>query len=384
MVAGYPLVVVPSEFTLLGMLADYFYGPRYLILAACSLLALVLLLKDRTRIEHPAFIPLTAFLFFALIAAALAAYPVIAWIGAPMRYTGLTTYFMCIILFVLAIASNKHGERLLGWMAASAAVVSLLALLQCAGLNLVPHEPFRKGLTAYGTLANPDFFGVYAAFTLPAAVMLYLKHGSKPWLLATALIYAGLLVSLNWGAWVAAWVGLGIVVLRARTIPEQKPALGRLGALLGVLTLFFILSLFPAPLWGGGEAAAVLSREAFADKLFTWSKAMHVFDCVWAFGIGPDHIGCLGLVSPSGLVIDKTHSIYLELAATMGVFALIAYLVFIGFFLRHRENGFFPLIAVYLVQGIFNMEVILTMPLFWIVLGLALSKKEAEACPAGA
>ncbi|KFI36142.1 hypothetical protein HY02_01825 [Peptococcaceae bacterium SCADC1_2_3] len=61
----------------------------------------------------------------------------------------------------------------------------------------------------------------------------------------------------------------------------------------------------------------------------------------------------------------------------MGLFALLAYLVFLSFFLRPgpNETGFvlWLMILVYLVQGLFNIDVVMIMPLFWIVLGMSLS-----------
>ena len=210
MVCLYPLAVIPQDYRLLGLYQDYFYAPRYVLLAAVSLLALLVLLKERAEINGRVLIPLGGFLFFALLAATLAAYPVTAWVGAPQRYTGLSAYLFCIILFLVAFRAGGR-EKLLPYMAGAAAAVCLLAILQVCGLNLIPAEAFRKNVTAYGTLGNPDNLGIYAAFVLPAALYLYLSRRREIWLGVSALILAGLLVSFTWGAWLGALTGVLLV-----------------------------------------------------------------------------------------------------------------------------------------------------------------------------
>jgi riboflavin transporter FmnP len=89
-----------------------------------------------------------------------------------------------------------------------------------------------------------------------------------------------------------------------------------------------------------------------------------------------------GLITPAHELADKAHDIYLEMGLTMGIFTLLSYLVFLGFILRKwkTEIGFvlFTMIAVYLIQGVSNIDIVVIMPLFWIVLGLALSEQLTE------
>ena len=72
MVAAYPLLVIPGPL-------DWFRGPRYILLAVVSLIAFYLLLKERIRLDRPAYIPLAFFLFFALVSTLLADNITMAW-----------------------------------------------------------------------------------------------------------------------------------------------------------------------------------------------------------------------------------------------------------------------------------------------------------------
>lgn len=380
MAAVYPLLVVPNQLSFLGNHPpDYFYAPRYLALAAASLLALAVLLKEKARIGGRAFVPLGFFFFFALAAAALAAYPATAWVGAPVRYTGLCTYLFCAVLFVLASRAD-NSEKLPACMAAAAVIVSFLAVLQVCGLNPVPHEPFRRALTAYGTLGNPDYLGTYAAFVLPAALSVYAGRRRPAWLAAAAVIYAGLLVSFNWGAWMGAVFGLAVVARYSFAAERKRAWLAPALVLPGVTLLFAAGIIF----WGLAGKVGVTSP---LEQAAAWQSALRLLPHCWAFGLGPDHLTHVARMLPFASLLDKTPSLYLETAVTMGMFALIAYLAFLGFVLwearhRFRARPELPaMAAVYLVQGLFHFETILVMPLFWIVLGM-LAAGGGRAAPA--
>ena len=69
----------------------------------------------------------------------------------------------------------------------------------------------------------------------------------------------------------------------------------------------------------------------------------------------------------------------------MGIFALIAFIIFLARVIKIPENDdeevIFLMITTYLVQGFFNIDVIMVMPLFWIIMGFSLGNK-LKSCPA--
>ncbi|KUK54684.1 MAG: O-antigen ligase-like protein [Desulfotomaculum sp. 46_296] len=209
MVAVYPLVVIPNPFYISfpgGVVPpNYFYAPRYVILVIISIIALIILIKDRTTINHPVFIPLSLFVVLIIISSFLAPVQVTAWIGSPYRYTGASTIFCCIILFILASTCSKDKlPIILSSLIFTAAVVSVIALLQYTGINLVPHDFVKKDLISYGTMPHPNFLGTYMVFTLPGSILLYFQKPKKYlYLITSFLIFSGLIVSLCRGAWLA-------------------------------------------------------------------------------------------------------------------------------------------------------------------------------------
>ena len=75
---------------------------------------------------------------------------------------------------------------------------------------------------------------------------------------------------------------------------------------------------------------------------------------------------------------DKAHNEYLQIAATIGIPALIVYLAFIAQIIAKSKNMFrnsitfifiVPIIS-YLVQAFFNISTIGVAPIFWCLLGL--------------
>lgn len=389
-VAVYPLIVVPNPvyLTYPGGIAppSYFYAPRYVILIILATLGLIpLSRKSSINLEPKISLPLGLFLGSGLISTLLAPFPETAWVGSPYRFTGYTTYLACAILFVLASQSSRATE-LLAWTIRACAVVSALALLQYFGINLVPHEPFREGFVSYGTMGNPNFLGTYTAFVLPAAMLSYLHERRAAPLTCSALIFGGLLASLCRGAWAASAATFLTVACASRKDPARKGAaitlalicLAVAAALLplrdGLLAKRIIsLRTEPAALtsWSAGQRAP---DQALSGRLFIWREVSALLKEHWAFGIGPDHLIYQGIRTPSGEIADKAHNIYLEMAATLGVFSLGFYLALAGASLRQTGGPgsvVRAMIAAYLLQGFFNIDVVMLLPALWITLGLA-------------
>lgn len=389
MVAIFPLLVIPNHIFigfLMGVAPpNYFYLPRYLILGILALIALAILLKDKTTINHPMFIPLFLFIVFSTISALLAPVQITAWIGNPYRFTGLTTYYFCIILFILA-QTSKYVDKLLAALVYSSTIVSILAILQYFGINLVPHEAYRMiyaGSIGYGTMPHPNFFGTYTAFILPAAIFLYLRTNKLINLFCPALIYAGLLVSQCRGTWLAFLLGLFIITWYVWKKTElHKAALLTLGAIALVTAILMPMHhglLFNRLVSINGSSGVNLNDTAGSYRMYIWRGAFHLFLLYWPFGIGPDHLIYAKLITPAHEIADKAHNIYLEMGLTMGVFTLISYLSFLSFFFRKwkTEIGFvlLTMISVYLIQGFTNIDVVMIMPLFWIILGLSIAEQ---------
>lgn len=372
----YPFIVIPNP-------VNYSTLPRYLVLTVISLLALYAIIRERVNIKHPVFIPAGIFLFFMLISTIFAHKPLIAFIGSPHRHTGFSTYIFCLILFILALNSNKK-DKLLRLMTAAAAAVSLLAVLQYFGLNLVPDNPDISFTGSCGTTGNPNFLGTYMAFLLPAAIYYYLDSGKYYWLGCSALIYSGLLVCLTRGIWLSAFISFIIIAVYFLRLPEKR----KYFAIVIITFTLVTCMLFPArdslmlkrcfSISNEVQSAVELEDKAGSSRIYIWKESIKLLPGHWAFGLGPDNLMYEDIHTSNGALADKTHNIYLEIAVTMGIFALLAYLCFLLYvlsLLKYKNNAFlyFSMIFTYLLQGFFNIDVLPVLPLFWIVLGLSIT-----------
>jgi len=386
MVMVYPLIVIPNPYN------NYFYFPRYVILAIISIIIIYSILREKVRfnLRHPVFIPLGFFLLFGLLSTVLAPYPFTAWVGFDIyegttaRFTGFSTCIFCALLFLIAY-NTKQSKNILYYMVITATIVSFLGLLQHFGINFIPHEDFRTGIRSYSTMGNPNFFGTYTVFILPATMLLYFFTGKKQWLISTALIYSGLLICVTRGVWIAfffAFIVISVYILRHKDMRKKYLTMVFLliivtGILLPTSNGLIYKRIFSIP--DQIEASVKMEDDGGSYRIYIWKESAKLIPQNWAFGIGPEHLGYAD-IRPKINLADKVHNVYLEIIVTMGAFAFLSYILFLGYFLKPWKNEFgliyFIMIFSYLLQGIFNIDVIMVMPLFWIVLGLSLSNEK--------
>ncbi|MCF8009767.1 MAG: O-antigen ligase family protein [Clostridiales bacterium] len=385
MLAVYPALAIPNNIFIpagiffenaeYGLKLGSFHGPRYIMLGLISLTALVILIKDRVNLKSPVYIPQAVFLVLSFIASLNAQNAMFALIGDPDRFTGFSTYFFCSVLFILASTSNRIRDHLT-YMTGCAAVVSCIGILQYYGMDIIG----LKHAGNYSTLGNPNFLGTYTVFILPAAVFFYMQKGKFTWLLCTGIIYAGLLVSMTRGAWLAFLVSFAVISVYMLKFVKRKYFIHVIITLLLVTCIFLpgrsgLFSKRVSSIPGEAVSAVNLEDKAGSYRVYIWREVLKSFPEYRVIGLGPDNLLSLDIHTPNGSLADKAHNIYLEITATMGIFALASFLIFVFLcFLRWRDETsvlFNIMIFTYLVQGLFNIDVVMVMPVFWILLGLS-------------
>ncbi len=387
----FPLLVIPND---LG----YFYFPRYIMIVFTAALCVLANIKERRIKPSLVHIPLALYLLCIIISSATAINPQTAWLGlfgiqgvpvageqntltlvSTARFTGFVTIICCVILYLTAYKADKN-DKLINTMIICADIVGLTSLLQYFGINIVPHESIRDAMLGYGTMGNPNFLATYTAFILPAVIYNFLKSNGYLWLISSLLIFSGLLVSCTRGAWIA---GAASFVLMAFYYMRRKEY--RRGFIITAITLLIATAvLMPANDWyiykralsiqNNVSTGLKLEGDAGSGRMYIWKECLKLIPDNWAFGVGPDNLIYAGITTANGHV-DKAHNIYLETTVTMGIPALVFYLAFLSFFIfrswrSDKDFMFFTMIATYLMQGFFNIDVIMVLPLFWIVLGL--------------
>ncbi len=240
-----------------------------------------------------------------------------------------------------------------------------------------------------GTAGDPSYFGL-----LIVPGLLYLLHDSmrrNRWLTlpaaATAFLFLSLLLSFSRTAWVAATVGVLLVLWRdrrhaAKTLLLTAPVL--------IATIVFGLNDFLASVISDNEARTSLALGNQVDsRTWIW-KSYWELAVERPFGYGPGSIETLRLIATLNVFEGSTarpHNLYLILLIERGVQSLVPFLVIVfaairtSYRLSHSAarrlvpevDGVFAILASAAV-GMFSLGGLLQVPLVFIALAFALER----------
>ena len=124
------------------------------------------------------------------------------------------------------------------------------------------------------------------------------------------------------------------------------------------------------------------SKEEIGNgRLLIWEKSLPLVKEYWLIGCGLDNFRNV-YPNSGGIIYDKAHNVYLQIAITNGIPALIIFLIllFIAFIKGIKiKNSFMTPIYIafigYSIQAFLNISVIDVAPYYYIILGLILSYK---------
>lgn len=334
-----------------GRTADPYFTPKFAVLAAgCAWLASlhvsVGLRQGRMHLPtNPVAVGMGLFLLLAAVASLASGDVLASAFGTRARHIGLLTYAGAgLVGFTLMRAVTEGrviAQRWLGGLAVAGGLVSLVVLLEGGlGIDILPIQRTFGG--AAGTMGNPNFASGFLAIAAVASMWVAMDRT-----LATgirALAVAGLLMSVVAMVFARAFQGPvalagGIVVLllvRAMDLPEQTRrrtfiAVGT-GALLGVVLLALGLA-GTGPLQGASRVGTLDARVDF------WQTALAMTSDAPLTGVGLDQFADWSRsYRPESAVLttgfrsanDNAHNVVLQLMATAGAPAGLAYLSLAG------------------------------------------------------
>ena len=373
----YPLIITP------------YVIPRWAAFIAISLLALVVICKEKLFFYNRCLIPLGLFLLFVFVSALFSPYTREAWLGDSGYLTGSIAYFFFAVLFILAFGVALRNpaaiEKMIDLWLWSAALIAFIGLLQYLGLNLLPlwGEDIFKPVNSSSTIYNTNDLGTFLAMAFPFAARRFLHKPDFPGVLLFGLVYGSLLTTFTRGAWLGVAGGIILIVFY---FPQRKN-------LLVMLLTILLITAFLAPLhnwklarrmstfWGEAEAALAGDPEGGRGRLLLWQEGWKALPRSLLLGSGPD---TFYYVAPEKFAEKfgegarppcKAHNIFLEIAVTMGIPALFFYLWFLRSICAHTERNnslqfsCLVMVVIYLIRGFFLVDVITVYPLFWVLLG---------------
>ncbi|MFB3160727.1 O-antigen ligase family protein [Neobacillus sp. 179-J 1A1 HS] len=326
------------------------------------------------------------------------------------RKEGLISYFcyFSVFHFSYRLIDKEKLNKVFTGTAIVSMVVSIYGILQHYQLDFLPRNSAMRGYSGtYTFFDNPNFFGSYLVLVLLITIPLYLNTSNKKY---QALYYSSLclaFMALIFSNTRSGYVGVfcGLVFINMFVVLRRKQLWKKWATL--VISMGILLSLINMTEQGHyldrinsvvKDSYSVATKQSTghegSSRIFIWKNSLPLIKEYFWVGSGPDSFE---FVYPnnkknkeflSNSIVDKAHNEYLQIAITLGVPALLSYLLFIFLILRRAfcavklAEGYeriiiYGLIATiigYLVQAFFNISTVPVAPIFWPILGITLAK----------
>lgn len=389
--------------------------PKIILLAFYAVFFLYVSIRNRREIhflerdlEH---LYLFGYVLLAGLATLLSVSPTISFWGSTYRHDG----FLALLLYTFAylMARNAHNieKYFFKALTVTSVLVSLYAILQFYKIDPVPHEMYQMdwvGL-AFSTMGNPNFLGSYLTLSLPIPLYLYFYKEKRVGLFAYMILFLALLATRTRGAWIGSFMGLlSFLFYHQRTYGFKKQEVKRVGSVLlasfAVLVFFMLtsgdtfltrfLSIFL-------DFSKIIRQEEGAEmggsyRVYLWGKTLELIRMKPLIGHGLDTMYLAmnehfrpQIIYDFGRYMnwDKAHNEYLNIAVSSGIPSLLLYLAFLrrtlakGYTKLQVNPAYIPVLASvtgYLVQALFNIQVVMVYYVFLAFVGILSGKQAFE------
>jgi len=388
-----PLLLAPGT-------DDHFYWPKILFvyLAVAGMMIIHVLSPDRKKVAFDLpVILLVAYLTLVFLATLFSIDIIRSTWGNHRREEGLFALIAYALLFVFARTYYRFEKGHLTLLIGSSLVVATYGIMQYYGFDPIPRDFIRVGWRApFSTMGNPNFLSSYLVLLLPLWAFVFVHKGKYIHLIASAVLYFTLLLTMTRSGQVGM---LPILALAMYYCYHNAGARRRFGVLL--LLFLLITAAFNASQDGGlvrrfgtiaTDAVQVVTRNddayrAGSNRFYIWTRTWELVRERPLLGHGPETLDII-FVERHGeemlrlfnavYAVDKAHNEYLHIAVSSGIPAAMLYLAFALSVLlrawRQRSNLIVFVVATaivgYMAQAFFNISVVSVAYLFWILLGV--------------
>lgn len=351
------------------------------------------------------------FMFFIILSTIFAYNQKIALYGYPNRYEGTyTLLFYCFLYLNCKLLSDKTDVNYLIKMLISVAIIHFfVVILQLTGVYQELIYMYTSG-EAIGLTENCNFLGSLMCLISIIGVSGYFlynkKENSNYFLFIAVISYITLLLANSTGPFLSFCVVfiLLIVTLFIKKVFNFKKIL---------ITTTILIVLYPVCLFQRDEITSEIKsnlktvwnvlfvsenvendnntediyekeenkneiRKLGNGRIKIWSNVWNLIKEKPLLGYGSDNLGLVYQMSADDTKIaDKAHNIYLHIFVSNGIFALLSYILWIGYaiYLGMKSQNKIILILnfgviAYSIQGLFNINVLEVTPYFYLILGL--------------
>lgn len=241
-------------------------------------------------------------------------------LATAIRYVAITGYLALLYLTVAGLRRQDARQAVIAGIVVAALATTALTLVAFYGVPNLEHLIYHRGPRWQGTFKDPNVFGGFLVLPLAWSVDRVMAGGQARWMLATAVLPLGIVMSLSRGAVLAGAVTLGIMAvlaLRRREYAQVRRAAFALTLGLAVVVGFVLAN---------DLGPTILARVGLQDydsvrfEVQRWALTGRT-SLSWALGMGPGQFEVVHAYA--------THSLYLRILAENGLLALAPFAAFL-------------------------------------------------------
>lgn len=389
-----PIAIIPNE--------SLYNLPKIWILAIGGITLFILLLVNyqKLKLDNKDYVIL-AFAALVFISTMLSSKVKISIIGEINRYEGMIAFYTYILIYFCAkkFLKYKNNKILLNILHAIYIVISILGILQyyikLPTNALIPI--FNKGTC--GTFGNTNFMGSFISMGIPIFIITYITKNNKISFCTSLLVFFNLIACQARSGWIAFAIFSVLMLIYLIKNKNKEYAKRALILLVCFITIFGVIYLpqsskVRTKIKQVKNDVTVVKTSGIDDKLGSsriqiWKVVIELIEKYPIFGVGTDNLKngvgenltetSIDFIQRAKGIMDKAHNEYLHIAVTIGLPALVLYLIFIALAILpnikkiFKKESIFIILSViisYLAQAFFNISTIGIAPLFWVALGI--------------
>ncbi|MDQ0352368.1 putative inorganic carbon (HCO3(-)) transporter [Alkalibacillus filiformis] len=400
-VVFFPIMIVPYFDVFYSTLIKYIYLLLF-VLVFWVVVLVRLMFKSieipllKSRAEHV----MLLFLLLAGVATYFSVDPYTSLWGREYKFLGYLAWvsFASMFFFTYHFIPQRKQLLTIQLIVISSIPVALYGIFQHFWMNLLLEEPIeREFIKSWAFFDNSNHFGTYAMLMLMFLFIVYLMSNQTKYMTMWLMIGVIIFIALLYTSARAGWIGLlaGALVITGFMIIKRRDLLKRWTVMLTALFVTMVIIDFTedhfvlGEFMSVGEDARQVVEQEPGDAPARWQfwviSVELMAENFWT-GTGPStfnqvYYDAIGVEDGRH---DNSHNEFVEVGLTLGVPALMVYVVFLslifwkGVSASRVTEGNEQLLTVlllasvvsYLVKVMFNVSVIPVAPFFFVVLGM--------------
>jgi len=410
-----PVVFIPQ------FMRDGFGIPKVALNRVLCSLVFVLWAAKKSISKEPVRLTLLSyisavFVLFAGLATILSTDTTVSFYGlCPYYEWGFINIFACLLLFiVVADTFNMYkAPSIVSIIYVTAAVVSAYGIIQILGVDMYYKATYSFN-RIFSTMGNPNFLAGWLIMVFPIILAGYFAASGKNrmlFLILFLMLCVNLGMTLSRAGFIAGTIAVAVVLIAAG---KEHLKMQKNWWLILFIAVFFIFVIFLGSRKGlddfeGNKSLiaervgviADLSESSASARYETWKTAVKMFKNNILSGVGPNMFQYIfpkyetlkfAQITGGNSVSNYAHNTFLQVASTMGIFGLMAYLLLWGSAIlaglkkviasEGKEKLFFAgllasltALLVFLQFHFFMNE---TMLYFWVFLGVLSAVKKPK------